>query len=703
MAAASPPVPKAPKVPKTPLETRLETPAPADSGPRLVLVGNPNVGKSVLFGLLTGRYVTVSNSPGTTVEVTSGTSTVLDRELRVVDTPGTNALVPQSEDEKVTRDILLEAGEATVLQVGDAKNLRRILTLSLQLAEAGRPFVLCLNMFDEAAERGIEIDLAGLSAALGVPVVATSAIRRQGFDRLREEIGRPAVSPRRIDYGGILEKGIDELSAILPPAAISARSLATMVLAGDRTLTEWLEARLSAEELDQVEKIRRRIAAHYAEPLAYVLSRTRQAAADELVRAHYKAPAARATGTLGKLGDLAMHPVWGVPVLLAVLAVAYYFVGDFGSGVLVDFVENGIFNRFLNPGAIHFFDWIFRFPHQHVVEEGTLTAAYELTGKVAGAGVFLRGVHDFFVGDYGVVTMALTYAIAIVLPVVGTFFLFFGVLEDSGYLPRLTVMVDRLFRIIGLNGKAVLPMVLGLGCDTMATLTTRILESKKERVVVTLLLALSIPCSAQLGVILAMLSGVSIVGTLIWISVVFGSILVAGLLARFVIPGKASDFVMELPPIRRPKLGNLLVKTMARVEWYLREAVPLFVLGTVLLYVMNATGLLDVAIRVSRPLVTGLLGLPERTTQAFLIGFLRRDYGAAGLLAMQKAGELDATGVVVSLCVITLFVPCIANFFVMWKERGIRNALAMVAFVVPFAFASGAAVRWVIAAAHLKL
>jgi ferrous iron transport protein B len=305
-------------------------------------------------------------------------------------------------------------------------------------------------------------------------------------------------------------------------------------------------------------------------------------------------------------------------------------------------------------------------------------------------------VRDALVGQYGLVTMALTYSLAIVLPVVGTFFIFFGVLEDSGYLPRLAVMLNRVFRAMGLNGKAVLPMVLGLGCDTMATLTTRILPSRKERVLVTLLLALGVPCSAQLGVILAMLSSMSPAGTLLWAGVVAGTLVGVGWAASRLLPGRSADFLLEIPPLRWPQLSNILVKTAARTEWYLKEAVPLFVLGTLLLFALDALHALGAIQRVAEPLVVGLLDLPPEAASAFLVGFLRRDYGAAGFFALREAGKLDGIQAVVSLVVITLFVPCIANFFMMIKERGLRTALAMVAFIVPFAFAVGAVLNWVL-------
>jgi ferrous iron transport protein B len=302
-------------------------------------------------------------------------------------------------------------------------------------------------------------------------------------------------------------------------------------------------------------------------------------------------------------------------------------------------------------------------------------------------------VQDLFAGEYGVVTMGLTYGLAIVLPIVTTFFLAFGALEDSGYLPRLAVMSDRVFRAMGLNGKAVLPMVLGLGCDTMATLTTRILSTRKERLLATLLLALGVPCSAQLGVILAMLGTVPVSAGLVWGGTVAGVMILVGWLAKRLLPGPVGEFVVELPPMRWPLAGNVLAKTAARVEWYLREALPLFVLGTLLLFTLDRLGLLAAVVRAGEPLVVGVLGLPPAASEAFLVGFLRRDYAATRLFDLSRTGGLDDVQLVTAMVTITLFIPCIANVFIIARERGPRTAAAIAAFVFPFAFAVGGLVR----------
>ncbi|MDH7499756.1 MAG: nucleoside recognition domain-containing protein, partial [candidate division NC10 bacterium] len=309
----------------------------------------------------------------------------------------------------------------------------------------------------------------------------------------------------------------------------------------------------------------------------------------------------------------------------------------------------------------------------------------------------------FLVGPYGLITMALTYAVAIVLPIVGTFFLFFGLLEDSGYLPRLAAMMNRSLRFVGLSGKAILPLVLGLGCDTMATLTARILETERERLLATLLLSLAIPCSAQLGVIMAMLGSLSWKATLIWAGTIMGVMVLVGSLASRLLPGASSDFILELPPLRVPLFSNLLIKTVARMEWYLKEAVPLFLLGTALLFFLDQMGLLRLLERWSSPLVVGVLNLPARATEAFIVGFLRRDYGAAGLYMLARTGQMDPIQILVSLVTMTLFVPCVAQFLVTIKERGWKATLLMASFILPFSIAVGGVLNFLLRLLQVSL
>ncbi len=664
-------------------------PSALGAEPRLLLIGNPNVGKSLLFGCLTNRYVTVSNYPGTTVEITTAKATIGDHVRLVIDTPGTNGLIPQSDDERVARDILLASPGAHVIQVGDMSNIRRTLLLTLQLAEHEIPFTLCLNMCDEAQERNAEVDPAALAETIGIPVVATSALRRWNLERLKRDAVKPRKSSISAEYPAPIETAVKQVMLALrdqdEEQTPISRGLALSIIAGDETLKPFLPKVLLAT----LDEIRAEAQSRLAQPLSYAIASARLAAVDRLLGD----ASMRQTMPRGSfrdwLGAITMHPVWGWPFLLAVLWIAYLFVGKFGAGTLVDFVQTKIFQEHVNVWAIRLIDLIAPFPHRHVVE-GTIGAAYTSTAQhLTTVQSVARFFHDLLVGPYGIITMALTYAIAIVLPVVITFFTFFSVLEDSGYLPRLAAMLNRLFRKMGLNGKAVLPMVLGLGCDTMATLTTRILETKKEMIIVTLLLALGIPCSAQLGVIMAMLAPLGLAGASIWTGVMVGTIFLVGWLASKLVRGSAGDFILEIPPVRSPKMSNILIKVLARTEWYLKEAVPLFVVGTLLLYILDALNLLTRLQRVMAPVVVGALGLPAEASNAFLIGFLRRDYGAAGLYTMQKAGSLTPNQTVIALTVITLFIPCVANFLVMLKERGKKTGLAIAGFIVVYSFGIG--------------
>lgn len=628
---------------------------------RVVIVGNPNVGKSIIFGLLTGKYVTVSNYPGTTVEISSGYTTIRDKKLLITDSPGVNSLTPMSEDEKVTRDMLLNETVDAIVLVGDAKNLKRTLMLLLQLSEMELPCILDLNMEDEAKAKGIEIDYQRLSALLNIEVIGTIAPQRKGIHGLKEAILKPRYPSLHTHYGNVIEEHAEKIMMLLPETTISKRSLALMILSGDESLREWLVAHLNKEDIRTIEDLRDEAQSKLKEPISHIIGHSRIKLAEEIIKGVQKKGTPEAGFLAKKISRLTIHPVFGIPILLLVIFSFYEFVGRLGAGLLVNFFEKIIFSRYLTP-AIE---------------------------KVVKFIIPVAFIQDMIVGQYGIVTMALTYAVGIILPITATFFLAFGFLEDSGYLPRIAAISNRAFRLIGLNGKAVLPIVLGLGCGTMATMSTRMLETNRERVIATFLIALAIPCSAQLGVIFGMLGPLPVRATLWWAGCIILILVTSGYLASKIIPGEKPDFFMELPPMRFPAMGNILMKTLSRIEWYLKEAVPLFVLGTLILFVLDKVKILGWLETLASPVVVNLLGLPAKTTGAFLMGFLRRDYGAAGIFDLSRQGLLTENQVIVSLVTLTLFVPCLANFFMIIKERGIKTALSMFLFITIFALTVG--------------
>lgn len=632
-----------------------------NTNPAILLVGHPNVGKSVLFHRLTGAYVNVSNYPGTTVEVTRATAR-FDASAELLDTPGVLALPSRSDDERATMRALLGEPVRCLVQVGDAKNLRRTLTLSALLAELGVPMVLALNMHDEAAARGVTVDIAELAEELGAPVLATVATGGEGITQLINAIGQARKPESLLHYDEEFERHIAAVAAAItehcPHPHLAARGLAILFLGGDSVVEDWLR-NAAGKHYAALETLRDAARLNAEGKLPALLARERTEAADVLSAAVISRAVKSSPLLSQRIGQAVVHPLWGIPILLGVLFAVYEFVGVFGATTLVGLMEEGLFEGVLNPAFTQFME----------------------------ANVSVGWLRELLVGQYGLWTMGMTYALALILPIVSTFFIAFGVLEDSGYLPRLTVIANRLFAAIGLNGRAVLPMVLGLGCVTMATLTTRILHSPRERLITTFLLALAIPCSAQLGVVLGMLGGVSFTAVLIWALAMVGVLLLAGFLAAKLIPGRRIPLVTEMPPMRLPILGNVLKKTGGRLKWYLIEVIPLFLLGTFIMFALDKLGALPAIIEAGEPLVTGWLGLPKEASAAFVMGFLRRDFGATGLFVM--AESLSPIQAVVGMITITLFIPCFASLMMMVKEQGTKTAMAMVGMIVPFAFLIG--------------
>lgn len=630
---------------------------------RVVLVGAPNVGKSLLFNRLTGAYATVSNYPGTTVELTQGRLRVHETSYTLVDTPGLRSLLPLTEEEQVTKSILLQKERSLIVHVADAKALERALPFTLQLLELGMPILLTLNMVDEAIQSGLRINHEYLKKALGVPVVLTNAVSGGGVEELRQQIAealeRQETPESACAYSSAIEETIQQIVGELSGSyAVSKRAIALLLMHEDPEVDTLVRAQEGALGLEQLQALikERPLSEH---PLGFQIALECQQMAKRLTACALRQTRERPISFRERLSRISISPLTGLPLLLLVLFGLYQFVGVFGAQTGVSFLENTIFGQYLNP-------WV---------------------AQLVQALVPWSILQDLLIGTYGILTLGVRYAIAIILPIVTTFFLAFSIIEDSGYLPRLAMLIDRLFKAIGLSGRAVIPIVLGFGCDTMATLVTRTLETRREKVIATFLLALAIPCSAQLGVVLALLAGHS-TALWIWAGVIAANFLLIGFLTARLLPGKKSLFHMEVPPLRLPRPGNVLMKTYTRVHWYLKEVLPLFILASVAIWLGQLTGVFEAVVRGLEPVVR-LIGLPAQSAVAFLFGFFRRDYGAAGLYDLHQAGALSGIPLIIAAVTLTLFVPCIAQFAMTAKERGWQTALAMAAFIFPYAFFVG--------------
>jgi len=347
------------------------------------------------------------------------------------------------------------------------------------------------------------------------------------------------------------------------------------------------------------------------------------------------------------------------------LYIMYKIIGVFVAGTVVGFTEETVMEGLYRPFIM------------------SLTSPFLNETSFVGS---------ILIGEFGVLTMVPVYILGLLLPLIIGFYLLMAFMEDSGYLPRIAALVDRMLISLGLNGKAIIPIILGFGCVTMATMTTRILGTKREKIIATMLLGLAIPCSAQLGVIMGLISELDVVYVLIYAATILAVFILAGTVMNKVMPGESSQLLIDLPAIRMPMLGNVLKKTLQKTIMFLKEAVPLFIYGAILISVLQYTDLLVSLQNAMSPITETLLRLPAETSTAFIMGIIRRDFGAAGLTSI----EMTQAQVLVSLIVMTLFVPCIAAIMVIFKERGTKDALAIWLGSFAVAFATGGIIAWLI-------
>jgi len=363
-------------------------------------------------------------------------------------------------------------------------------------------------------------------------------------------------------------------------------------------------------------------------------------------------------GLAGHLSYLMLHPVTGLPLLAGLLYLIYQLLGVFVAGTVVGVTEETLMQGYWEPFV------------------------RGIVGSFSAAGSALNTI---LAGEFGVLTMTITYLLGVILPLVVGFYLLMAVLEDTGYLPRIAALADRALSTLGLNGRAVIPLILGLGCVTMGTLTTRVLGSKRERFIATALMAIAVPCSAQIAVISALMVRAGGWYALAYFAVLLAIFVGLGTALNKVTPGTSTDLLIDLPPLRLPRIGNVLRKTGMKVWHFMKEVTLFFVAGAALISTLQITGALEQIQRATAPLVVGWLGLPAEAATAFVMGFVRRDFGAAGFFTM----DLTSPQLLVAMVTITLFVPCVASVMVILKERGWRYLGGLLAGSLGIAFGVG--------------
>ena len=560
-------------------------------------MGNPNVGKSVIFSRLTGIEVVSANYPGTTIEYTEGRMKLGEKMATLIDPPGVYSLEPTSKVEEVTGHIL-EQGADVVVNVIDSTNLERNLNLTLKILEKGLPTVVALNLWDVATRKGIEIDTAILAEALGVDVIPTVAVSGQGIYDLVEAIGKAKTPP----------------------------------------------------------------------PVQFESSDQRWARIGEIAEKSQKV-LHRHPSLFDRLEDISLKPLTGIPIALLLLYLSFSLVIEVGETLQL---------KVTDPLFIAYSNFITDLVHRYV--------SSELLREI------LIGSSPELLKSFGILTTGLYIPLGIVLPFLFPFYLLLGILEDIGYLPRLSVILDAFMHRIGLHGAAILPCVLGMGCSVPAVLSVRILESAKQRYLAATLMTMAIPCASQSAMIFGILAPYGLRYIFIVYATLFLSFVITGYLLHRFIGGESPEIFLEIPPYRMPNLQALLKKTFIRVREFLKEAVPYIGLGMIIMNFFYLTGLMHLIGEELKPVVSGLLGLPSDAATALIIGFLRKDVGI-GMFA-----PLDMTPVqyVIAAVVLAMYMPCVATFMVMLKELGVSGTAKSVALRLVAALVVGTALNLIL-------
>ncbi|MCX7941066.1 MAG: ferrous iron transporter B [Endomicrobia bacterium] len=565
---------------------------------KILLVGCPNVGKSVIFSRLTGIDVISSNYPGTTVEITKGYLKVGQETYEVIDLPGSYSLDPTCKAEEVTVNLLqqyLESKESTiVVNILDATNLERNLNLTLQLIQRKIPLILVLNFWDEVKHKGITIDYEKLEELLGIPVIPTCARSGEGIKELTQRINQAKIS----NYNFVPEQKWYKIGSIV----------------------------------EQVQKVTHR---HHT--------------------------------FLERLSEISIRPSTGLPLALVVLFLTFFITRILAES-LITYVCDPLFHNLYLPVIKKF---IIKTVHLKLLQD-----------------IFL-GITPEPMESFGILTTGLYIPFVVVLPYVIAFYFILGILEDTGYLPRLATLLDRFLHKLGIHGYSSIPILLGFGCKVPGILATRILETTREKIIAIVLILMLTPCIPQSAMIVSLISpfGIRYV-FLVFLIIFLNGIFFSYILNKIFPKIEISELFLEIPPYRLIHLPTLTKKLYIRIKQFIFDAVPLIIIGIIIINIFELTGVNTRITNIIGKYFVSILGLPEEISSVVILGFLRKDVS----IALLSPYKLDIKQLIVATIFMTLYLPCVSTFFTILKEQGIKNTIV----IVVLTFISGTVLAYVI-------
>jgi ferrous iron transport protein B len=553
---------------------------------KILLLGNPNVGKSVVFSKLTGTSVVSSNYAGTTVEFTKGHMKWRDEVVEIIDVPGTYTLEPTNKAEEVAVEMLDEGD--LIINVVDSTNLERNLNLTLQLLEKNIPMIISLNFWDETEHKGINIDVEKLEEYFKVPVIPTSATKGIG---LKDII-------RRFDYDEVVEHSY-----------------------GDNE-SRWSEIGRIIKDVQNI---------NY-----------KQHSFSDLME------------------DLTLKPLTGIPIAVIVLFVSF---------MIIRFVGEGFIGYIAEP----FFEILYR---PIIVQLSTILGGGGFIHNLI-VGELIEGSIDFE-QSFGLLTTGIYIPLAAVLPYIISFYFVLGLLEDIGYLPRISVLVDNIMHRVGLHGFSIIPLILAFGCNVPAALAIRNLESKREKFIASTLMATTIPCISQMAMVVGLLGSFGGKYLLYLFAVLVVLWIFIGTLMNKLVPGFSTDLLLELPSFRFPSISTVFKKLWMRILGFLKEALPMVLLGVFIINIFYTLGIFDFLTAAIGPVLKNVFGVPEAAIEALIMGFLRKDLAMGVLLPL----GLTAKQMLTMSILLVIYFPCIATFVILLRELGPKDMLKATAIML---------------------
>jgi len=669
----------------------------------IALAGNPNVGKSCIFNQLTGLSVVTANYPGKTVELNFGVTTHNGSKIGIIDLPGTYALSAVSDDQWVARKGVLEGHPNVVVVVVDASNLQRNLYLALQFLELDLPVIIALNLIDYAAKIGLKIDYEKLSKLLGAPVIPTVAVRGEGIDELIHAItdfakGKMNIEKPKITYGQDIEEAIRALeeaiqkSSIEIPYNLSARALAIQLLGGDKEFLDLLAEQqmqcqghgyrvrhrrgqrwrqISGNEVLQLAaSLSRQIEERHGEPIGIRIARERHGLAGTITDA-VQSKIAQPILFSEKLKHFTVAPTTGIPLMILVILGIFAFI--FYVGSFLSELVNSFWSSLVSPSMVGFVHFVF------------------------GPGIISNVV--LWAVDKGILAW-----LSVGVPYIITFYLVLSVIEDSGYLNSIAFLADNIMHKFGLHGRAIIPILTGAGCNVPAIMGTRVLTTKRERILASTLIVL-VPCSARTAVILGAVA--FFVGwpyaVLIFL-IELGLIAIVGIGLHRLLPGESSGLVMEMFPFRVPSPSAILKKTWFRFRDFAFVAFTIVTLGSLVLGALYETQFLWAIAKPTGPFIESWLGLPAVAGICLILGVLRKELTLELLVALAIAqygsgaqnllSFMTPLQIFIFALVVTIYIPCVATVAVLGRELGWKNAILLMLFTILLAiFVGGIAYR----------